>query len=351
MKKAKTVLIFGANGFIGHHLVHHILEKTTWNIIASDIAEHRMREFKKNPRFEWHKADIRNTKLVEKLVKRVDVVVPLAGIATPKIYIENPLRVYEIDFEANLAIVRMCAKYGKRIVWPSTSEVYGMSTEAEFHPETSLLVMGPIQKPRWIYATAKQLMDRIVWAYGRDQGLDFTLFRPFNFIGSGQDELDDAQGTPRVVTQFLGNILRGEDLRLVDGGQNRRSFTDIEDGINALLMIIENRGGIAGGKVYNIGNPANNHSIREVADLALELAPRFPFFRDKIKGVKLVNVTSGTHYGEGYQDMSNRIPHIENTVQELNWQPTITLRESLERTFDHYARELGKKARKITKRK
>lgn len=351
MKKTKTVLIFGANGFIGHHLVRLVLEKTKWHVIASDIVEDRVKDFKKNPRFEWHKIDIKNTKAIEKLVKRSDVVVPLAGIATPKTYIENPLLVYEIDFEANLAIVRMCAKYKKRIVWPSTSEVYGMSKDAEFHPDTSHLVMGPIQKPRWIYATAKQLMDRIVWAYGRDHGLDFTLFRPFNFIGSGQDHLSDTRGTPRVVTQFLGNILRGEHLRLVDGGKNRRSFTDIEDGVAAILKIIENPGKVASGKVYNIGNPSNNHSIRDVADIALELAPLYPVFQDKAHKVKIVDITSGAHYGKGYQDMSNRIPHIENTMQDLDWKPSITLRESLERTFEHYSRELEKQNKKTPKKR
>lgn len=343
MKKPLTVLVFGANGFIGHHLVRLILERTNWKVIATDVVNDRIKQYAADKRFEWQQLDIQDAKAVEELVKRCDVVLPLAGIATPKVYIENPLRVYEIDFEANLVIVRLCATYGKRIIWPSTSEVYGMSNDAEFHPETSNLVMGPIQKPRWIYATAKQLMDRIVWALGRDKGLQFTIFRPFNFIGSGQDNLNDTNGTPRVVTQFLGNILRGEDLRLVDGGQNRRSFTDIEDGVMALIKIIENPGGIADGKVYNIGNPANNHSIREVADAMLDLAPHYPVFRDKTKRVKIVNVTSGTHYGEGYQDMSNRIPYIENIVQDLNWQPTVTLRESLERTFAFYAKQLAKK--------
>jgi nucleoside-diphosphate-sugar epimerase len=81
--------------------------------------------------------------------------------------------VFELDFEANLPIVRSAAKYGKHLVFPSTSEVYGMCHDEEFDPEESELICGPINKPRWIYSCAKQLMDRVIWGYGME-GLNFT---------------------------------------------------------------------------------------------------------------------------------------------------------------------------------
>ena len=88
-------------------------------------------------------------------------------------------------------------------------------------------------------------------------GLDFTLFRPFNWIGAGLDSIGTAkEGSSRVVTQFLGHIVRGEPIQLVDGGSQKRAFTYIDDGIDALMKIIENPDGIARGKIYNIGNPA-----------------------------------------------------------------------------------------------
>lgn len=343
MKKRKKVLVFGANGFIGQHLVRRIMEETDWLIVANDLSDSRIRRFRGNPRFEFHKGSILDTKLIQKLVSRADTVVPLAGIATPKTYILDPLRVFEIDFEANLAIVRMCVDAKKRVIWPSTSEVYGMSTDREFHPDESNLVTGPINKMRWIYSTSKQMMDRIVWAYGRDRGLDFTLIRPFNWIGYGQDDIRDTKGNARLITQFLGNILRGENLNLVDGGTNRRSFTYIDDAIDALVKIIENKGGIATGKIYNIGNPKNNHSIREVAEMALALAPSYPHFRERVRHVRIVGITAKKHYGEGYQDMINRTPHIRNTKKELSWNPKVNLRGSLKRIFEAYEGELGAK--------
>lgn len=333
--------MFGANGFIGQHLVRGILREKDWYVIANDLADTNLHEFRGNPRFEFHSGSILNKKLIGKLVSRADVVVPLAGIATPKTYILDPLRVFEIDFEANLAIVRMCVKAKNRIIWPSTSEVYGMSSDREFHPDESNLVTGPINKMRWIYSTSKQMMDRVVFAYGRDRGLDFTLFRPFNWIGYGQDDIHDTKGNARLITQFLGNILRGENLNLVDGGTNRRSFTYIDDCIDALIKIIENKNGIASGKIYNIGNPRNNHSIRDVADIALALAPSYPYFRERAKDVRIVDISSRKHYGEGYQDMINRTPYIKNTERDLGWKPRVNLRKALQETFAAYVKEFS----------
>lgn len=343
MKKSKKVLIFGANGFIGHHLVRRILSETSWSVIANDMYGNRMGEFKGNPRFEFQKGSVKNRALVERLVRRADIVVPLAGIATPQSYIDEPIRVFELDFEDNLVIVRLCVKYKKRVIWPSTSEVYGMSADKEFHPETSHLVLGPINKVRWIYSASKQLIDRIIWSYGRDNGLDYTIFRPFNWIGYGQDDIHKKNTTARVLTNFLGHILRGENLTLVDGGTNRRSFTHIDDAIDALMKIVENKKGIASGKIYNIGNPKNNHSIRELAEEALKLAPRYPYFRDNTAKVKIINVTSSEHYGEGYQDMMNRTPYIKNTMRDLHWKPRVNLREALKRTYKGYVDELEKR--------
>jgi len=344
MRHKHTILVFGANGFIGQHLVRGILNtKKDWHVIANDLRDNMLREFRGNPRFEFHKGNILNTKLANKLVSRADVVVPLAGIATPRTYILDPLRVFEIDFEANLAIVRTCVEKKKRVIWPSTSEVYGMSTDREFHPETSNLVMGPINKMRWIYAAGKQLMDRVVFAYGRDKGLDFTLFRPFNWIGHGQDNIHDTEGNSRLITQFLGNILRGENLKLVDGGANRRSFSYISDCIDALIKIIENKKGITRGKIYNIGNPKNNHSIREVAEMMLKLAPSYKHFRDRAKDVRIVSTTSNKHYGEGYQDMINRTPYVRNTQRDLNWKAKVNMREALKLIFAAYVEELNEK--------
>ncbi|MEO8134951.1 MAG: bifunctional UDP-4-keto-pentose/UDP-xylose synthase, partial [Betaproteobacteria bacterium] len=238
----KKILILGVNGFIGHHLSQRIINATDWEVYGMDMQADRIADLMDVPRFHFFEGDITiNREWIEYHIKKCDTVLPLVAIATPATYVSDPLRVFELDFEANLPFVRSCVKYRKRIIFPSTSEVYGMSRDAEFDPETSELVLGPINKPRWIYACAKQLMDRVIHAYGMQHGLDYTLFRPFNWIGSGLDSINTAkEGSSRVITQFLGHIVRGENIKLVDGGTQKRAFTYIDDGIAALMKIIDN---------------------------------------------------------------------------------------------------------------
>jgi len=334
----KKVLILGVNGFIGHHLSKRIIASTDWELHGMDMQSDRLAEVLDDPRFHFFEGDITiNKEWVEYHIRKCDVVLPLVAIATPATYVQQPLKVFELDFEANVPIVRQCVKYGKRILFPSTSEVYGMCRDEAFDPETSELVLGPIHKQRWIYSCSKQLLDRVIWAYGQQGELDFTLFRPFNWIGPGLDSIyTPKEGSSRVVTQFLGQIVRGENIRLVDGGTQKRAFTYIDDGIDALMRIIENREGVASGNIYNIGNPTNNYSVRELAEMMLGVANEFPEYRDYAREVKLVETRSADFYGKGYQDIQNRVPAIDNTRRALDWEPRIDMRTALRNIFEAY---------------
>jgi nucleoside-diphosphate-sugar epimerase len=338
----KKLCILGVNGFIGHHLSKRILADTGWEVFGMDMSSDRVADLMANPRFHFFEGDITiNKEWIEYHIRKCDVVLPLVAIATPATYVREPLKVFELDFEANLPIVRSCVKYGKRILFPSTSEVYGMCADERFDPYASNLVLGPIDKQRWIYSCSKQLMDRVIWAYGSMGQLDFTLFRPFNWIGAGLDSIHTPkEGSSRVITQFLGHIVRGEPIKLVDGGAQKRAFTYIDDGIAALMKIIENRDGVASGKIYNVGNPDNNYSVRELARMMLDLASAYPEYRENAARVKLVDVSSGEYYGKGYQDVQNRVPAIGNTMQELGWKPTVDMQGALRHIVDAYRGQL-----------
>ena len=334
----KRILILGVNGFIGHHLSKRVLGTTDWEVYGMDMQTDRIADLLPERRFKFFEGDITiNKEWIEYHIRKCDTVLPLVAIATPATYVKEPLRVFELDFEANLPIVRACVRHKKRLVFPSTSEVYGMSPDREFDPETSPLVYGPITKQRWIYACSKQLMDRVIWAYGDKSGLDFTLFRPFNWIGSGLDSLATAkEGSSRVVTQFFGHIVRGERIQLVDGGRQKRTFTYIDDGIDALMKIIANPNGIASGKIYNVGNPRNNISVRELAESMVKLALEYPEYRSAAKRVRIVKTTSEKYYGRGYQDVQNRVPKIANTKKDLGWGPRTGMRQALRQIYDAY---------------
>lgn len=332
------ILILGVNGFIGNALTHRILTTTDWEVFGLDMACDKLERSLGDSRFHFLEGDITiNKEWIEYNIKKCDVILPLVAIATPVTYVKDPLRVFELDFEENLKIIRLCHKYNKRVIFPSTSEVYGMSPDPQFDEENSPLMLGPIAKERWIYSCAKQMLDRVIYAYGNHEGLKFTLFRPFNWIGPKLDSIHTAkEGSSRVLTQFLYNILAEEPILLVDGGNQRRSFTYIEDGIDCLMKIIANENDCADGKIFNIGNPANDLSVRELAEKLRSMVAEFPLYKDKAAKCRIVETSSEIFYGKGYQDMLTRVPSVARARECLGWEPVTTVDDALRKTLEFY---------------
>src|ERR1041384_1854372 len=145
----RKILILGVNGFIGHHLSQRIVASTDWQIYGMDMQTDRLTDLLSEKRFHFFEGDITiNREWIEYHIKKCDTVLPLVAIATPATSVKEPPKVFELDFEANLPIVRACVRHRKRLVFPSTSEVYGMSPDRQFDPEASPLVYGPITKQR-----------------------------------------------------------------------------------------------------------------------------------------------------------------------------------------------------------
>ena len=332
------VLILGANGFIGSSLTRAILERKDWEVYGMDIGAHKLEDSLGHPRFRFVEGDITiNREWIEYHVKKCDAVIPLVAIANPVQYVKDPLRVFELDFEANLAVVRQCVKYRRRIIFPSTSEVYGMSPDRELDESSSPLVYGPIERQRWIYACSKQLLDRVIYAYGVRDGVDYTLFRPFNWIGPKLDDvLEPKEGSSRLFTQFISNVLFGKPLQLVDGGRQTRSFTYIDDGVDALLRIIENRGGKASRRIFNLGNPRNEVSVARLARLIIAACREYPAIRERAEAARTVVVRSKDYFGPYYQDIQKRVPAITAARRQLGWNPRVDLPTAIRRTLDYH---------------
>jgi len=340
-RRKTRVLILGMNGFIGNFLSERLLESGKYEVHGMDINDHAIERLKSQPDFYFHEGDISiHNEWIEYHVKKCDVIVPLVAIATPIEYTRNPIRVFQLDFEENLRIVRYCVKYDKRIIFPSTSEVYGMCDEPEFDEDESRLILGPINKQRWIYSCSKQLLDRVIWAYGTKEGLRFTLFRPFNWLGPRLDSLDAARiGSSRAITQLILNLVEGTPIQLIDGGEQKRCFTDVTEGIECLFRIIENQADNCDGQIVNIGNPVNEASIKELAEILLAqfeahpLRDQFPPFA----GMKKIESTA--YYGKGYQDVQHRRPSIRNAKRLVDWNPVIPLEQSVANTLDYFLRD------------
>jgi UDP-4-amino-4-deoxy-L-arabinose formyltransferase/UDP-glucuronic acid dehydrogenase (UDP-4-keto-hexauronic acid decarboxylating) len=340
-KRKERVLILGINGFIGNALSERLLASGKYEVHGMDLNDNAVERFESSPDFYFHEGDISiHSEWIEYHVKKCDVILPLVAIATPIEYTRNPLRVFELDFEENLRVIRYCVTYGKRVIFPSTSELYGMCEDNEFDEDESNLVLGPIRKQRWIYSCCKQLLDRVIWAYGEKDGLKFTLFRPFNWVGPRLDTLDSARiGRSRAITQLILNLVEGTPIQLIDGGEQKRCFTDVSEGVECLYRIIENPNGVCDGQIINVGNPDNEASIRELAEILVDefdqhpLRDRFPPFAG------MIELESSQYYGKGYQDVQHRRPSIRNARKLLDWNPTISFRESVAETLDFFLRD------------
>lgn len=334
------VLILGVNGFIGNHLSERLLRDDKYEVYGLDIGSDAIERLRSHPNFHFVEGDISiHSEWIEYHIKKCDVVLPLVAIATPIEYTRNPLRVFELDFEENLKLVRYCVKYNKRVIFPSTSEVYGMCQDQNFDEDTSNLIVGPINKQRWIYSVSKQLLDRVIWAYGA-KGLNFTLFRPFNWMGPRLDRLDSARiGSSRAITQLILNLVEGTPIRLFDGGEQKRCFTDIADGIEALARIIDNDNDACNGQIINIGNPDNEASIRQLGEELLRQFEAHPLRANFPPFAGFRDVESKAFYGAGYQDVEHRKPSIANAKRLLNWEPTVEMSETIGNTLDFFLRE------------
>ncbi len=330
----KKILILGANGFIGSSLSAHLLAKTEHEVYGIDISTHKLKPCLGHKRFHFTELDVTlHNEALEYYVKKCDIVFPLVAIATPGVYVTDPLAVFELDFESNLKVIRWCVRYKKRVIFPSTSEIYGMSPSEVFEEYSTDFVLGPISKQRWIYSCCKQLLDRIIYAYGVKENLDYTIFRPFNFIGPKLDDIRNTGGS-RVVTQFLHDMLNNKPLQLVDGGRRKRCFTFINDSIECLLKIIENEKNVASQRIFNIGNPNENYSVAELAE---EMVKIYKEFEPKLaERVKIESVNADKYYGESYQDVEKRIPSIREVQERLGWQPKTNLQDSLRAVFAYH---------------
>ncbi|MBA0817208.1 hypothetical protein Gohar_001791, partial [Gossypium harknessii] len=293
--KPMTICMIGAGGFIGSHLCEKLMAETPHKVLALDVYNDKIKHLLEPDslpwagRIEFHRINIKHDSRLEGLIKMADLTINLAAICTPADYNTRPLDTIYSNFIDALPVVKYCSENNKRLIHFSTCEVYG-KTIGSFLPkdsplrkdpayyvlkeDTSPCIFGSIEKQRWSYACAKQLIERLIYAEGAENGLDFTIVRPFNWIGPRMDFIPGidgpSEGVPRVLACFSNNLLRREPLKLVDGGQSQRTFVYIKDAIEAVLLMIENPDR-ANGHIFNVGNPNNEVTVRQLAEMMTQV--------------------------------------------------------------------------------
>jgi nucleoside-diphosphate-sugar epimerase len=327
-------------------------------VTAVDIDSDKLDDFLGHPSLTFLRQDIRSPEWsLDPLVRDADLVIDLIAYANPGLYLRIPLEVFRLNFIENLKIAEACVRYGKRLIQFSTCEVYGRTAaslkyaavkhpddpiHATFSEDTSEYILGPVVKHRWIYSCAKQLLERVLHAYGLEKGFPYTIVRPFNFIGPKIDFLPhEREGIPRVFSFFMDALLNGTVMKLVNGGTNRRCYTYIDDAVDCIQRIVENPGGVCDREIFNVGSPYNEISIRRMAETMREIYAEK--FRDGTQPLPdIVSVSGEEFYGEGYDDSDRRIPDITKARTRLGWEPKWGIRETLETTMRYYVTEFRK---------
>jgi UDP-apiose/xylose synthase len=348
------ILNLGAGGFIGSHLTQRLLAEGH-SVTAVDLWSDKVEDLLSHPRLRFLQQDIRESEWnLDPLVEQADLVIDLIAYANPGLYVRMPVEVFRLNFTENLKIADSCLRHGKRLIQFSSCEVYGKTVaslktanvgdpedpiHATFSEDSSPMILGPVSKHRWIYASAKQLLERVLHAYGLERGFQYTIIRPFNFIGPKIDFLlSEKAGIPRVFSFFMDALLHGGQMKVVDGGSQRRCYTYIDDAIECTYRIVENPGGVCDRQIFNVGSPYNELSIRRLAELMREIyAEKFQPEGGPLP--EIVSVPGETFYGAGYEDSDRRIPDITKARTLLGWEPKWALRETVEASMRYYVNE------------
>lgn len=343
----KKIILFGGGGFIGYNIIKHLIKKKNIELTIYDIDIDKIKIFA--DKINIIKGDISDPKEnLEELILKNDIIVDLIARANPSLYVEKPLEVFKLNFIENLKILDLCVKFKKRIIQFSTCEVYGQTLNnftnstnvIKFNEETTPMIMGPVNKQRWIYASGKSLLERIIYSHGIENNLDYTIIRPFNFIGPEIDYLPDENSNsfkndiPRVFSIFLNNLIYKKPFVLVNGGNQLRTYTYIDDAIDIINKIILDDKGITKKKIYNIGNPNNETTIKNFANLMIKI------FNDKFTDKEFIPellIESGEHfYGVGYEDCDRRIPCVDKIIKDLDFKPKYNLEDTLYLTIKYF---------------
>lgn len=316
------VLITGGGGFLGSHLGDGLMAGGH-EVVALDISpDLKVRHNLGNPAFRYIKGSVFDLDLLESLVAKSDLVYHLAAVVGVEHYVEDPFHVLNVNVNGTQNVLKFAHRYDKRLVFASTSEVYGKSTDTPFR-EDGDRVLGSTQIDRWCYSTSKAVGEHFCFAYGK-LGLPVVIVRFFNAYGPRLDRID----VGRVITIFMGQLLRGEDLTVIGDGKQTRAFTYVDDAVEALI-----RAGTlpeAVGGIFNIGNDRET-TILELAETMIRAYPH--------TGSKLKMVHQEEIYGTSYEDIPRRFPDITRMRTILGVEPKVTLEDGLRRTIEWFRAE------------
>jgi len=299
------VLITGGAGFIGSHLVdHYVASGDAVTILDNFSTGSKSNIAHLDGKVSTFNGDIRNVKLVESMTKNADLVLHMAAALGVNTILESPLESMSTNITGSQVVLEAAAKFNKRIIIASTSEIYGKNSKQPLQ-ETDDRVVGPPQKIRWTYSDAKAIEEAMAFALYQEKNLPVTTVRLFNTVGPRQ--------TGRygmVIPRFVQAALRNEALTIYGDGMQSRVFCHVDDTIQAMVTMAATNATI--GDVYNVGG-TGEVTIKQLAELVIE-----------ITGSKspITYTAYSDAYPTGFEDIQRRVPDISKVKRAIGWAPT-----------------------------
>jgi UDP-glucose 4-epimerase len=304
------ILITGGAGFIGSHLADKLLAEGHEITVIDDLSTGRflnIAHLEENPKFRLIIDTVLNTELMETLIQDADRVYHMASAVGVRLIMEQPVKTIETIFHGTDVVLGRCAKYRKRVLIPSTSEVYGKGISVPFKEDDDLLT-GATDKHRWAYACAKTLDEFLALAHYKETRLPVVVTRLFNTVGPRQ-----TGQYGMVVPRFVEAALKNEPIEVHGDGTQSRCFGHIADVVDGLTRMLETPACF--GKVINLGSDAEV-TINDLAGRAVALTGSTSEIR---------HIPYAEAYGEGFEDMQRRVPSLDKAKRLIGYQPTRSL--------------------------
>jgi UDP-glucose 4-epimerase len=314
------VLITGGAGFLGSHLADAHLTRGD-EVYVLDIAQdHKIRHHLGNRRFRYVRDSVMSRAILEELIPPADLIYHFAAVVGVEHYVGDPYQVLHININGTQTVLNLAFKYGKKVVFSSTSEVYGRSHQIPFEEDGERL-LGSTRIDRWCYATSKGAGEHFCFAFHK-LGLPVVVLRYFNVYGPRMDRMDMG----RVISIFMGQLLRGEPLTVIGDGLQTRCFTYVDDAIRATIAAGLKEEAV--GEVVNIGTD-EEVNIKELAESMIRVAGS----RSTVRFVTQTEI-----YGPSYEDIRRRVPSIRKMRDLLGVVPRVSLDDGLQRTIEWFRR-------------
>ncbi len=315
------VLVTGGAGFIGSHLADRLVAGGDTVTIIDNLATGKKENIAGllgHERFSAHFDTILNVSLMEDLVSKCDVIYHLAAPVGVKWIMTHPIETITENVRGIDILMTAAAKYRKKILIASTSEVYGEHMDGRISEE-SKCIMGTVQNHRWAYAYTKAVDEFLGLAYYKEQKLPVVVCRFFNTVGPRQ-----SNQYGMVIPSFISQALNNQPITVYGDGEQSRSFlyvADLLDGVEKLMALPQ-----AEGELFNLGNEIEI-TMNDLALLVKKMAN---------SSSEIVHVPYQEAYGAGFEDMRRRIPDISKAKRFVGFSPSHSLPQIIEKMVEHH---------------